>query len=120
MGKVKHAVSSRAHRKKALKAAEGYFGSRSRLYRIAKEAGRKSLVYEYVGRKRKKRDYRSLWITRINAACKAEGTTYNKLITGLKKANIQLDRKALADIAAKDPETFTRLAEKAKAALSVA
>ena len=113
MGKVKHAVSSRAHRKKVLKAAEGYFGSRSRLYRIAKEAGRKSLVYEYVGRKRKKRDYRSLWIIRINAACKAEGTTYNKLISGLKKASIQLDRKALADIAANDSAGFKFLMKKA-------
>lgn len=113
MGKVKHAVSSRAHRKKALKAAEGYFGSRSRLYRIAKEAGRKSLIYEYIGRKRKKREFRSLWITRINAACKAGGTTYNKLISGLKKANIQLDRKALADIAVNDAAGFKFLMKKA-------
>lgn len=113
MTKVKHAVSSRSHRKKALKAASGYFGSKSRLYRIAKEAGRKSLISEYIGRKRKKRDFRSLWITRISAACKAEGTTYSKLISGLKKANVLLDRKALADIAANDNAGFKFLLKKA-------
>jgi large subunit ribosomal protein L20 len=113
MTKVKHAPSSRKHRKKALKAAKGYFGSKSRLYRIAKEAGRKSLIYQYVGRKRKKRDYRSLWITRISAACRAEGTTYNKLISGLKRANVLLDRKALADIAVNDSAGFKFLLKKA-------
>ena len=115
MTKVKHATSSRRHRKKQLKAAEGYFGSKSRLYRIAKEAVRKGLIYNYVGRKRKKREYRSLWITRISAACKAEGTTYNKLISGLKKAKVQLDRKALADIAANDSAGFKFLLKKASA-----
>lgn len=113
MTKVKHTPSSLKHRKKQLKAAKGYFGSKSRLYRIAKEAVRKGLIYNYVGRKLKKREFRSLWITRISAACKAEGTTYNRLISGLKKANVLLDRKILADIAATDNAGFKFLLQKA-------
>lgn len=113
MTKVKHAVSSLKRRKKALKAAEGHFGSRSRLFRIAKESAKKALIQNYIGRKKKKRDYRSLWIQRISAACQAEGTKYNKVISGLKKAKIQLDRKILADIAVNDAEGFKFLLKKA-------
>ncbi len=113
MTKVKHGVSSRKHRKKTLKAAEGYFGSRSRLYRIASEAVEKALIDEYISRKKKKREYRSLWIVRLSAACRAEGTTYSKLISALKKANIALDRKSLADIAVNDAAGFKFLLKKA-------
>ncbi len=109
MTKVKHATSSRKRRKRTLKAAKGQFGSRSRLYRIAKEGVRKSMIYSYIGRKKKKGDYRALWITRITAACKEEGISYSRFMAGLKKAKIELNRKILADLAATDNRGFKAL-----------
>ena len=115
MARVKHAASSLKRKKKVLKAVKGQRGSRSRLLRTAKEAERKGLVSSYAGRKKKKSDFRALWITRITAACRAEGTSYSKFISGLKKAGIILNRKILADIAASDSAGFKTLVEKTKA-----
>jgi large subunit ribosomal protein L20 len=114
MTKVKHAPSSRRRRKRTLKAAKGQRGSRSTLYRIAKEAVRKSMISSYISRKKKKGDYRALWITRITAACKEEGISYSKFIAGLKKANIELNRKILADLAATDNRGFKALVKHVK------
>lgn len=114
MTRVKHAPSSLKRRKKVLKAAKGQRGSRSTLFRIAKEAVRKSMISSYIDRKKKKRNFRSLWITRITAACKEEGTSYSKFIAGLKKAKIKLNRKVLADIAANDNRGFKALVKKVK------
>ncbi|MDD4957368.1 MAG: 50S ribosomal protein L20 [Candidatus Omnitrophica bacterium] len=113
MTKVKHAPSSLRRRKKILKHTKGQRGSRSKLFRIAKEATRKSMISSYINRKKKKRDYRSLWITRISAACKAEGISYSKFIAALKKANIELNRKVLADLAANDIRAFKAVVKKA-------
>jgi large subunit ribosomal protein L20 len=115
MAKVKHAVSSRKRRKKTLNAVKGQRGSRSTLFRIAKEALRKSLIASYIDRKKKKIRFRSLWITRVNAACKLEGLSYSKFISGLKKAKIELNRKMLAEIAVTDNIGFKALVEKANA-----
>lgn len=115
MTKVKHAPSTLRRKKKILKAVKGQRGSRSKLYRIAKEASRKSLIASYIGRKKKKADFRSLWITRISAACKAEEISYSKFIAGLKKSKINLNRKSLAYIAANDNRGFKALVKKAKA-----
>ena len=109
MAKVKHAVSSRKRRKKILKAAKGQRGSRSKLFRTAKEAVIKGTAVGYGDRKKKKRDYRSLWIARINAACKQEGISYSKFISGLKKSGIVLNRKMLAETAANDASGFKAL-----------
>ena len=117
MARVKGAMMTRKRRKKVLKLAKGYFGGKSRLFRTAKQAVMKSGQYAYVGRKQKKRDFRRLWITRISAACKMNGTNYSTFINGLKKAQIDLNRKMLAEIAVADPAAFTALVEKAKAAL---
>ena len=117
MARVKGAMMTRKRRKKVLKLAKGYFGGKSRLFRTAKQAVMKSGQYAYVGRKQKKRDFRRLWITRISAACKMNGTNYSTFINGLKKAQIDLNRKMLAAIAVADPAAFTALVEKAKAAL---
>lgn len=112
MTKVKHATSSRQKRKKFLKAAKGNVGARSKLLRTVKEAVRKSMVSAYKDRKTKKRDYRSLWIIRITAGCRAEGTSYSKFIAGLKKAKIELNRKMLADLATNDERGFKTLIKK--------
>lgn len=115
MTKVKHAASSRRRRKKTLKAAKGQFSAGSRLYKIAKEAVRKSLISSYIDRKRKKRIFRALWVTRISAACRQEGTTYSKFMSALRKAKINLDRKVLADLAANDQNGFKTLVKTVKA-----
>ncbi len=107
-------VAAKARHKKTLKRARGYYGARSRLYRTAIETVHRSLRYAYVGRRRRKRDFRRLWITRISAAAKLCGMNYSTLINRLKKAGVNLDRKTLADIAIRDMSTFTRLAEMAK------
>lgn len=118
MARVKGAMMSRKRRKKVLKLAKGYWGGKSRLFRTANQAVMKSLAYAYVGRKNKKRDFRSLWITRISAACKINGVNYSTFINGLKRADINLNRKMLAELAVSDAQGFTSLVEKAKAALS--
>jgi len=116
--RVKRGSHRRAARRKVLKAASGYFLTKSRLHRAAQEAVEKALRYSYVGRRQKKRDYRALWIVRINAAAKAAGLSYSKFISGLKKAGITLNRKVLAHLAASEPAAFAALIEKAKAALA--
>ena len=117
MARVKGALSTRKRHKKILKLAKGYRGAKSKLYRIANQAVMKSLSYSYVGRKLKKRDFRSLWITRISAACKMNDINYSRFMNGLKKADITLNRKMLSEIAISDPAAFTALVEKAKASL---
>jgi large subunit ribosomal protein L20 len=116
--RVKRGTKRRASRKKTLGLASGYFLTKGKLYRAAQEAVERGLKFAYVGRKRKKRDYRSLWIVRISAACKAAGISYSKFIHGLKTAGIELDRKVLAEVAYNDEAGFKALAEKAKSALS--
>ena len=115
MTRVKHAKSSLSRKKKVFKSVKGQRGSRSKLLKTAKEAARKSLIASYIGRKKKKRDFRSLWITRITAACKGEGISYSRFISGLKKADIVLNRKVLADLAVRDEKAFKALVKKAKA-----
>ncbi len=117
MARVKGALNTRKHHKKILKLAKGYRGSKSKLYRVANQAVMKSLSYAYVGRKQKKRDFRSMWITRISAACKMNGINYSRFMNGLKKANIEINRKMLSEIAINDPAAFTQLVETAKANL---
>jgi len=114
MARVKHATSSLKRRKKTLKAVKGQRGARSKLLRTAKEASRKSLVNSYSGRRRKKGEYRALWITRINAVCEQEGISYSKFISGLKKAGIELNRKVLAFLASYDEKAFKALVKKVK------
>ncbi len=118
MARVKGAMMTRKRRKKTLKLAKGYFGAKSRLFRTAKEAVMKSGQYAYIGRKQRKRDFRRLWITRISAAAKINGMNYSTFMNGLKKANITLNRKMLAELAVSDAAAFAGLAEKAKAALN--
>ncbi|MDE5990744.1 MAG: 50S ribosomal protein L20 [Clostridia bacterium] len=113
--RIKRGVNAVKKRRKILKSAKGYFGAKSKLYRVARQAVMKSQNYAYVGRKLKKRDFRSLWITRINAAARLNGLNYSKFMSGLKKNGIDLNRKVLADIAVNDPSAFTALCEKAKA-----
>ena len=115
MARVKTARTTRARHKKVLKQAKGYYGAKSYRYRNAKQAVMKSGMYAYVGRKDKKSDFRKLWIVRINAAARMNGLTYSKLIAGLKKANVTINRKMLAEIAVSDAVAFTALCEKAKA-----
>ncbi len=117
MARIKRAVNAVKKRRKILKLSKGYFGGKSKLYRTARQAVMKSQEYAYVGRKLKKRDFRALWITRINAATRLNDMSYSTFINGLKKAEITLDRKILAEIAVSDPAGFTVLVEKAKAAL---
>ena len=117
MSRVKGAVRTRARHKKILKLAKGYFGGKSKLFRIANQAVMKSLVYAYRDRKAKKRDFRKLWISRINAAARVNGLSYSKFIDGLKKSGITLNRKILADMAVNDANAFAQLAEKAKSSL---
>ena len=115
--RIKRAVNAVKKRRKILKLAKGYFGGRSKRYRVAREAVMKAQLYAYIGRKNKKRDLRALWIARINAAARMNGLSYSKFMFGLKKAGIELNRKVLAEIAYSDAVAFTALAEKAKANL---
>ena len=117
MARIKGAVTPRARRKAVLKAAKGYWGSKSKHFKMAKQAVMKSGNYAFAGRKMKKRDFRQLWIARISAAAKANGMNYSKLMHGLKMAGIDLNRKMLSEIAIEDKAAFTALCEKAKAAL---
>ena len=116
MARVKTARTTRARHKKVLKLAKGYYGAKHYRYRMAKQAVMKSGMYAYVGRKDKKSNFRKLWITRINAAARMNGLTYSKLIAGLKKANVTVNRKMLAEIAVSDSKAFSELAEIAKKA----
>ncbi|HIS98751.1 MAG TPA: 50S ribosomal protein L20 [Candidatus Faecaligallichristensenella faecipullorum] len=116
MARVKRAVNALKKRRKVMKLAKGYFGAKSKQYRAASEQVRRSLRYAYIGRKLKKRDFRRLWITRINAGARANGLSYSKFINGLKVAGVTVDRKILADLAVNDAAAFAQLAEKAKAA----
>ena len=117
MARIKGALSTRKRRNKVLKLAKGYYGSKHRLFRTAKQAVMKSGQYAYVGRKLKKRDFRRLWIARISAACKMNDMNYSTFINGLKKSGINLNRKMLSQIAIEDPSAFTELTKQAKAAL---
>ncbi len=117
MARVKGAMMTRKRRKKVLKAAKGYYGSKHTLFKTAKQAVMKSGQYAYIGRKQKKRDFRRMWITRISAACKANGMNYSTFMNGMKKAGIDLNRKMLSEIAVSDPIAFTALVETAKASL---
>ena len=117
MARVKGALATRKRRNKTLKLAKGYWGSKSKHFKMAKQAVMKSGQYAYVGRRLRKRDFRRLWITRISAACKLNGTNYSTFMNGLKKAGIDLNRKMLSEIAVTDPAGFTKLVESAKAAL---
>ncbi len=117
MARIKGATMTRKRRNKVLKMAKGYYGSKAKLFKTAKQAVMKSGQYAYIGRKLKKRDFRRLWISRISAAAKANGMNYSTLINGLKKAGISLNRKMLSEIAIADPVAFTAICEKAKAAL---
>ncbi len=117
MARVKGALSTRKRRKKILKLAKGYRGHKSKNFRVANQAVMKSLVYAYIGRKQKKRDFRRLWITRISAAAKMNGINYSQFMNGLKKAGIEINRKMLSEIAINDADAFKALVEKAKASL---
>ncbi|NLL82368.1 MAG: 50S ribosomal protein L20 [Tissierellia bacterium] len=116
MARVKGGVNAKKRHKKVLKQAKGYFGAKSKLFRPANQAVMKSLNYAYIGRKLRKRDFRKLWITRINAAARANGISYSKFINGLKKSNIEVNRKMLSEMAIHDPEGFSKLVEIAKEA----
>ncbi len=118
MARVKRSVQARKRHKKVLKAAKGYYGARSRVYRVAKQAVTKAGQYAYRDRKQRKRQFRSLWIVRINAQARVNGLSYSRFINGLKKSEIEIDRKVLADIAVFDKDTFAVLAEKAKVGLN--
>tara|TARA_Y100000588_G_C14031470_1_gene828834 strand:+ start:599 stop:958 length:360 start_codon:yes stop_codon:yes gene_type:complete len=118
MPRVKRGVTAKARHKKILKQAKGYYGARSRVYRVAKQAVIKAGQYAYRDRRQKKRQFRALWITRINAQARECGISYSQLINGLKKANIELDRKVLADMAVHDKVGFSGVVEQAKAALA--
>ena len=118
MARIKGAMMTRKRRKKTLKLAKGYWGSKSKHFKMAKEQVMKSGNYAFVGRKQKKRDFRSLWITRINAACRAEGVNYSTFMNGLKKAGIEMNRKMLAELAVNDKAAFAQLTETAKKALA--
>ena len=115
--RIKRAVNAVKKRRKIFKLAKGYRGAKSKLYRVAREAVMKSQMYAYVGRKDKKRDFRQIWIARMNAAARMNGLSYSRFMNGLKKAGIDLNRKVLADIAVNDAAGFNALCEKAKAAL---
>ena len=118
MPRVKRGVTAHKRHKKILKQAKGYYGARSRVLRVAKQAVTKAGQYAYRDRRQRKRQFRQLWITRINAAARINGLSYSRFINGLKKASVEVDRKILADIAVHDQATFAALAEKAKASLS--
>ena len=118
MARIKGAMGAKKRHNRTLKLAKGYYGARSKQYRIAKQTVMKALSNAYAGRKQKKRQYRSLWIARINAAARLNGLSYSKLMFGLKQANIDLNRKVLADIAVNDAEGFAKLVETAKAQIA--
>ena len=118
MARVKRAMMTRKRRNKILKMAKGYWGSKSKHYKMANQAVMKSLTYAYVGRRLKKRDFRRLWITRISAACKANGMNYSTFMHGLKLADIQIDRKMLSELAVNDKAAFAQLVELAKGKLA--
>ena len=115
MARIKRAVNAQKKRRKVMKLAKGYWGAKSKQYRAASEQVARSLRYAFVGRKLRKRDFRSLWITRINAAARLNGMSYSTFINGLKKQNITVNRKMLADLAVNDPAAFAKLVEIAKA-----
>ena len=117
MARVKRAVNAQKKKRKIMKLAKGYFGAKSKQYRAASEQVRRSLRYAYIGRKQKKRDFRRLWIARINAAARINGLSYSKLMNGLKVAGLDYTRKMLAELATSDANAFAALAEKAKEAL---
>ncbi len=114
MARIKRALTAQKKRRKVLKLAKGYFGAKSRQYRAATEQVARSLRYAYIGRKMRKRDFRRLWITRINAAARINNTTYSQLMNGLKKKEISINRKMLADIAVNDPDAFATIVKKAQ------
>ena len=118
MARVKRAVNALKKRRKIFKLSKGYFGAKSKQYRAASEQVRRSMRYAYIGRKLKKREYRRLWIARINAAARMNDISYSKLMNGLKVAGIEINRKMLSEIAIHDPAAFTALVESAKAALN--
>jgi large subunit ribosomal protein L20 len=118
MARVKRGVIAHARHKKILKAAKGYYGARSKVFRVAKQAVIKAGQYAYRDRRQKKRQFRSLWIARINAAARNNGLSYSRMISGLKRAGVEIDRKVLADIAYHDDVAFSALAEKAKSGLA--
>lgn len=118
MARVKRGVTARARHKKVLKKAKGYYGARSRVYRVAKQAVIKAGQYAYRDRRQRKRQFRQLWIVRINAGARLNGLSYSLFMNGLKKAQIEIDRKVLADLAMNEQATFSQLVEKAKAALA--
>lgn len=111
MARVKRGVNAKKRHKNILKQSKGYFGAKSKLFRTANQAVMKSLNYAYIGRKQRKRDFRKLWITRINAAARINGMSYSKFISGLKKANITINRKMLSEMAINDPAGFAKLVE---------
>ena len=117
MARVKRGVTAKARHRKILSKAKGYYGARSKIYRVAKQAVTKAGQYAYRDRRQRKRQFRALWITRINAAARINGLSYSRLLNGLNLAGIEVDRKVLADIAVHDQEAFSALAEAAKAAL---
>lgn len=117
MARVKRSVQARRRHKKVLKAAKGYYGARSRTYKVAKQAVTKAGQYAYRDRRQRKRQFRRLWIVRINAGARLHGLSYSRFINGLKKANVEIDRKVLSDLAIFNSEAFAKLAEMAKAAL---
>ncbi len=116
--RIKRGVNAVKKRRKILKLSKGYFGAKSKLYRVARQAVMKSQAYAYVGRKAKKRDFRKLWIARINAAARMNGLSYSKLMHGLKEAGVELNRKVLAELAVSDAAAFTAVCEQAKAKLN--
>jgi large subunit ribosomal protein L20 len=118
MARVKRGVQARRRHKKVLKQAKGYYGARSRVFRVAKQAVIKAGQYAYRDRRQRKRQFRALWIARINAAARINGMSYSRFIAGLKKASIEIDRKVLADLAVQEQQAFTAIIEKAKAALA--
>ena len=118
MARIKRAVNAHKKRRKVLKLAKGYFGAKSKQYRTASEQVRRSLRYAYIGRKLRKRDFRRLWITRINAATRLNGMSYSTFINGLKKKNIEVNRKMLSDLAVNDADAFKQLVDIAKEALA--
>src|SRR6188508_1963555 len=118
MSRVKRGVTARARHKKVLAEAKGYYGARRKVFRVAKQAVTKAAQYAYIGRKQRKRQFRSLWIVRINAAARVHGLSYSRFMNGLLKAGVTLDRKALADIAIHDAVAFAAIAEQAKRALA--
>lgn len=115
MARIKRGINTKKRHKRVLKQTKGYFGGKSKLFKTAHQALMKSLSYAYVGRKHRKRDFRKLWIQRINAAARLNGMSYSKFISGLKKANIEINRKMLSELAINDPAAFTKLTEIAKA-----